>query len=46
VCTEVRLNLSLWVVVSVRDAWKGTKSVASVNAAADVNRSRVSIEGE
>lgn len=45
-CTELRLNLSLWVVVSVRDAGKGTKSVASINAAVDVNRPRVSIGGE
>ena len=45
-CTELRLNLSLSVVVSVRDAWKGTKSMASINAAVDVNRLTVSIGGE
>ena len=30
---------------SLREAWKGIKSKASINSAVDVNRSRVSIEG-
>ena len=44
--TELRLSLSLWVVVCVMfgresRAW----FLSSINAAVDVNRSRVSIEG-
>ena len=30
---------------SLRDAWKGLKNMASINATVDVNRLRTSIEG-